>query len=361
MSISRRWSRVDELVKEGLQASIFPGAVLLVRKAGKIIKHSAYGLAMEVPETKKMEENTIFDLASLTKVVVTTTLAMLLLEQGRWKLDDPVSKFLPEVKKEGITIRHLLTHTSGLPAWVDLFSGSEGKRESLKRLYSTDWPVATPAFPPGERVVYSDLGFIILGQAIERAAGEPLDVAAKGNIFQPLGMTDTTFNPPNYLEDRIAATELDEDQGNVLVGEVHDENARALGGVSGHAGLFSTARDLGVFAQMLLNMGRFNGKKVMCKSSVALMSHPQTEGLNERRALGWKLQGESSPSAGDLLSDRAFGHTGFTGTSIWIDPKYELAVILLTNRVHPSRNRGYEEIQDFRARMHNCIIGVLDE
>ncbi len=361
MSISYLWIRVDELVKEGLEASIFPGAVLLVRKAGEIVKHSAYGLAMEVPETQKMEKNTIFDLASLTKVVVTTTLTMLLLEQGRWKLSDPVSKFLPEVNNEGITIRHLLTHTSGLPAWADLFSGSEGKREALKRLYTRDWPVTASILPPGKRVVYSDLGFIILGQAIERVAGESLDVAAKGNIFQPLGMTDATFNPSNSLKDRIAATGVDEDQGSVLVGEVHDENARALGGVSGHAGLFSTAMDLGIFAQMLLDMGRFNGKKVMCKSSAALMSHSQTEGLNERRALGWKLQGESCPSAGDLLSSRAFGHTGFTGTSIWIDPTYQLAVIFLTNRVHPNRGRGLEEIQDFRARLHNCIMGTLNE
>ncbi len=229
-------------------------------------------------------------------------------------------------------------------------------------LTSERWPVATPICAPGERVIYSDLGYIILGLAIEKITGKDLAALGREWIFSPLQMQDTMFNPPESLATRIAPTEDDPKRGGVLVGTVHDENAWALGGVSGHAGLFATANDLAIYAQMLLNGGHYGNKRVLSSRSVELMVSPQTEGLNERRGLGWLLQGESTVTAGDLLSELAFGHTGFTGTSLWIDPRNDLIVALLTNRVHPSRERGKGEISRIRALINDISVGaIVDE
>lgn len=237
-----------------------------------------------------------------------------------------------------------------------------GKEGILELICSDRWPLASPVSEPGERVIYSDLGYILCGVAIEEIAGGGLDSLASEWIFEPLGMKDTMFNPPASLTERIAATEDDPRRGGVLVGKVHDENAWAMGGVSGHAGLFSTAADLAIYAQMLLNGGHYGDKRVLSSRSVELMVSPQTEGLNERRGLGWLLQGESTVTAGDLLSKLAFGHTGFTGTSLWIDPRVDLIAVLLTNRVHPSRERGKGEISRIRALVNNISAGaIIDE
>ncbi len=226
-------------------------------------------------------------------------------------------------------------------------------------MYGDRWPIIPLVYEPGEKVVYSDLGYILLGLAIEQVAGERLDVLASQWIFSELGMAEAMFNPPRALAEKIAATEDDPDRGGVLVGQVHDENAWTMEGVAGHAGLFSTAMDLAVYAQTLHCGGRCEDKRLLSPRSVELMTSSQTEGQNERRGLGWILQSPSTASAGDLLSEGAFGHTGFTGTSLWIDPERELIVVLLTNRVHPTRERGVREIQRLRALVSNLAVAAI--
>jgi|Deesub1362B_J571_1020462.scaffolds.fasta_scaffold00606_19 CubicO group peptidase (beta-lactamase class C family) len=359
-----RLGLIDKTVKEGIKQGTFPGAVVLIMKSGIIVKHRSYGLAMAVPTRRKMFPSTIFDLASLTKVVVTVPLALILVELGVWTLKDPIGRFISELKGEWarkITIWHLLTHTSGFPPWAALYSQGRGKEEILELICTNKWPLVSPVCGPGERVIYSDLGYILCGAAIEKATGSRLDSLAAELIFDPLGMRDTLFNPPKDLRDRIAATEDDPRRGGVLVGIVHDENAWAMGGVSGHAGLFSTALDLAIYAQMLLNHGHYGSKMVLSPNSVRLMTSLQTEGMNERRGLGWLIQGKSAVSAGDLLSDKAFGHTGFTGTSLWIDPEDELVIVLLTNRVHPSRKHSVGDIQRLRALVNNLAAGAIEK
>jgi CubicO group peptidase (beta-lactamase class C family) len=314
---------------------------------------------MEVPESREMTRDTIFDLASVTKVVVTVPLALRLVEQGLWQLDDPLARFLPEFNGHAITINHLLTHTAGIPPWANLFYYGQDRERAKRLLYTDRWPLTRPLLPPGQRVIYSDLGFILLGEAIAKLTGKPLDRLAQEWIFTPLGMKDTMFNPPISLKSRIAPTENDSQQGGVLAGTVHDETAWAMAGVSGHAGLFSTAVDLAVYAQMLLNGGFYRNARILSYRSIESMISLHTEGLNERRGFGWILQGKITTSVGDLLSERAFGHTGFTGTSLWIDPHYELIVILLTNRVHPTRERGATEIQRIRRLVNDLSVEAI--
>lgn len=359
-----RLDSIDEVVEEGIRRKVFPGAVVLIMRSGVIVKHRGYGSAMEVPVRRKMLPSTIFDLASLTKVVVTVPLSLALVERGMWTLKDPIGRFIPELNGEWAreaTIWHLLTHTSGLPPWAALYAQARGKGEILKLFCADKPPLVSPVCRPGERVIYSDLGYILCGIAIEKITGMELDSLAEQWIFRPLGMENTFFNPPKTLRGRIAATEDDPRRGGVLVGVVHDENAWAMGGVSGHAGLFSTAIDLAVYAQMLLNGGRYAGKRILSPNSVRLMTSLQTSGMNERRGLGWLLQSKAAISAGDLFSEKAFGHTGFTGTSLWVDPEDELVVVLLSNRVHPSRERDVWEIQRLRAVVNNLAAGAVEK
>lgn len=345
---------IDSLIsKEMSDYDTFPGAELLITSADEVLKHDSYGYAQQKPVTREMEKGTLFDLASLTKVIATTTASLILLEEGAWRLEDPLHEHLPRLGERDFTIKHLLTHTAGLPPWVDLFSSSADAEEALELLYSQDWPISTSVLPPGERVVYSDIGFMLLGKAVEEVSGLGLDVFARRHIFKPLGMDSTCFCP-SAENGPIAATEEVSSRGGVIVGEVHDENASALGGVAGHAGVFSTAEDLGKFARALLRGGGTEEGKILSRASIELMASTQTAELGSDRGLGWKLQGDSSPEAGDLFSPQSYGHTGFTGTSLWIDPESELAVVLLTNRVHPSRSRGSERIHQIRARIHNC-------
>ncbi len=356
---SIRLGCIDALLETHIAAGTFPGAVVLIARSGMIVKHVCFGSASETPDRRAMTLDTIFDLASLSKVVVTVPLALQLVERGLWRLDDPLNRFLPRFADPAVTIRHLLTHTAGLPPWANLFWRGRGKGKVLEQIYENRWPIASLLFPPGQRVLYSDLGFILLGEAIVQVTGESLDRLAQEWIFTPLGMKETAFNPAHVLQSRIAATEDDPDRGGVLIGQVHDENAWAMGGVSGHAGLFSTAFDLAVYAQMLLNGGLYGEERVLSFRSVKLMTSPHTKGLNEERGLGWLLQAENSTSAGDMLSEEAFGHTGFTGTSLWIDPRYELIVLLLTNRIHPTRERGAKEIRLIRKLVNNLAVGAI--
>ncbi|MFP4136377.1 MAG: serine hydrolase domain-containing protein [Candidatus Acetothermia bacterium] len=356
---NRSIRKLDELFEREIDRGTFPGAVVLVRNEKETLAHRAFGLKSELPAEEEMREDTIFDLASLTKVIVTTSLALKLLEDGYWRLDDPVNEHLPEFDNRKVSLRQLLTHTSGLIPWADLFSGSQSRAEALDKLFTDKWPHLDPVVPPGERVIYSDLNFIILGLAIENVTGEELDDLARNRIFRPLDMYDTCFNPPDDLKERIAPTEKKGSGKAVIQGVVHDENCRSLGGVSGHAGLFSTAEDLGRFAGLLLNNGELAGKRTIGRKTLELTQKHHTEGLNEKRGLGWELQGERAESAGDLLSESSFGHTGFTGGSIWVDPENKVATVILANRVHPDRNRGRQEIGGFRARAHNLVLNEL--
>jgi len=357
--VKEKYERVDEIVKEELNQGTFPGAVVLVQDQNEVLFHRSYGSRAEVPEEETMETDTIFDLASLTKVVATTTLAIKLVEDGIWKLRDPLSRYVAEFDHSEVTLLNLLTHTSGLVPWVDLFSGKRDREDSLNKLFTDKWPILNPVVPPGERVIYSDLNFILLGIALTRVTGTDLGDLTRKKIFQPLNMDNSFFNPPDSLLERIAPTEKSLRRGYVIRGEVHDENCYALAGISGHAGLFSTTGDLANFLSMLLNRGKFTGTRVVSASSISLFNQNFTSKLSENRGLGWKLQGEESESAGDLLSKKSFGHTGFTGGSLWVDPLESLGIIILTNRVHPERSRGQDRINDFRARVNNAILGEL--
>ena len=352
---SDRLKEADKLIRRAISEGAFPGAVFLIARSGVIVMHRAYGRAVSVIEDQRpMTPDTIFDLGSITKPVATATSAMILLERGRLMLRDPVSRYIPEYAGNGrddVTIHNLLTHTSGLPAWKPLYERCRSREDFLRQICNMELE-----HPPGSKVVYSCLGFMLLTFIIERVVGESLASYSKRMIFKPLGMEDTQFNPPKSLRDRIAATELCSWRKRLLIGEVHDENAFAMGGVSGNAGLFSTAKDLAIFSQMLLNMGDYGGRRILSPLTVRLMTRNHTKGLNEPRGLGWALISEGS-SAGELLSQSTFGHTGFPGCSLWIDPEEELMIILLTNRVHPSREN--EAIHRIRPVFHNIIASSI--
>jgi CubicO group peptidase (beta-lactamase class C family) len=300
-------------------------------------------------------ESTIYDLASLTKVVGTTTAVMILFDEGKLHLDDLVSKYIPEFTgggKERVTLRLLLEHRSGLPAGRDLWRLAHTPDEARAAV------IATPLIAqPGEYYEYSDLGADMLGFVVEAVSGQRLDQFLDARVFVPLKMADTHFRPDPALRGRIAPTELTPPRGYPLRGEVHDENAYALGGVAGHAGLFSTAADLSVFAQMMLNGGEYNGVQIITKPTVELF----TSRAFGHRALGWDTA-EGDYGSGRYLGPTAYGHTGFTGTSMWIDPEREMFVILLTNRVHAARAlRPAKVISDVRADLSDAaVLSVLD-
>ena len=302
---------------------------------------------MRVPEIKPMQRDTIFDLASLTKPIVVATLAMRYVEEGTVELNQPVQKYLPEFSHPQVTVSHLLTHTSGLPAWRATYLESKEKDGVINYLSQLSLD-----YPTGTQVVYSCLGYILLGKLLERVIGEPLNELAQKRIFQPLEMNWTRYNPPSLWADKCAATEDSNSfekrmvdyqphdwREGVIVGEVHDENAHFLGGVSGNAGLFSTATDVAQFCQMLIN----GGNNILTRESINRMATVETKGLNESRGLGWII-----------LEDGSLYHTGFTGTSIRINLESKRFAILLTNRVHPDASRS--GIVDFRAKFHQSIF-----
>jgi len=335
-----------------------PGAVALVIRNNVVIGPRAWGWAVKTPERIPVTPNTIFDMASLTKVMATTPSILILCEQGKFRLDDPVAMFIPEFAahgKDAITIRHLLTHTSGLPDHIRFWQEGLSGKQIVERICSMEIPQGNE---PGKQVIYSDLGFILLGEIIERITGMNIQQFAEQNVFQPLGMHDTYFVPPDELRHRIAATEYREDLGRVMWGEVHDENAYALGGIAGHAGLFSTAEDTARYALMWLNNGSWGGARILGRRTVWAAIKEQVN-LEERRSLGWMLKSRAFSSGGDLLSDMAYGHTGFTGTSLWCDPVHNLAIILLTNRVHVGRE-GNAHIR-LRATFANAVAAAIEQ
>jgi CubicO group peptidase (beta-lactamase class C family) len=351
-----RLANIDRVVERGISAGGYPGAAVVVGRKGAAVWEKGFGrMGWTSDAGAVVAERTIYDLASLTKVVGTTTAVMILFDEGKIRLDDQVVKFIPEFTgggKDAITIRHLLEHRSGLPAGRDLWRIAHTPEEARAAVIATNLFAA-----PGQYYEYSDLGADMLGFVVEAVSGEPLDKFLDERVFTPLGMSDTHFRPEASLRDRIAPTELTPPRGYPLRGEVHDENAYALGGVAGHAGLFSTASDLSIFAQMLLNRGSYNGTRIVADSTVALF----TKRAAGTRALGWDTCGGHG-SCGTYLSSSAYGHTGFTGTSLWIDPEREMFVVLLTNRVHAARaRRPAKVIGDVRADLADAAaLAVTD-
>ena len=308
-------------------------------------------------DARPVEANTIYDLASLTKVIGLTTATMLLVADDRLDIERPVVDYVSEFRHPNITVRHLLTHTSGLEAWVPLYSETEDADAALQYIYE-----ATLESDPGTQYTYSDLGAILLTQVVQRVAGVTLDRFLAARVFEPLAMSDTRFQPPESIVDRIAPTELDPWRGRMVRGEVHDENAAHLGGVSGHAGVFSTAPDLARFAIWLLDA--YHGRSV--QTGLPTLPEPLVRQFTSRqpgpeastRALGWDTPTPGGgTSSGHLLSASSFGHTGFTGTSIWIDPERELFIILLTNRVHPTRDN--RALLPLRGVVADMVIEAL--
>src|SRR5688572_3125147 len=337
--------KIDRVFSAGIRAGGFPGGSVGVGRKGATVFEKGYGTLSWNNRTPVVASRTIYDLASLTKVVATTTAIMILYDEGKIRLDDPVRKYLPAFgggAKDDVTIYHLLEHRSGLPAGRDLWRIALTPDEARFAAMMTPLECL-----PGQCYIYSDLGPDMLAFIAEAVTGKTLDAFIQERVFQPLGMTDTYFRPHWTLRDRIAPTELTPPRGYPLRGEVHDENAFALGGVAGHAGLFSTATDLAVFAQMMLNGGEINGVRVVADSTVALFTARTAS--RGTRALGWDTCGHDG-SCGKYLSTRAYGHTGFTGTSLWIDPDRDLFVIVLTNRVHAARaRRPAKVIADIRV------------
>ncbi|MBM7588823.1 serine hydrolase [Brevibacillus fulvus] len=336
-------AQIDRLIEAEIAKKTMPGAVVLIARRGVIVKEQAYGYAARytddqfglMDEPIPMKPDTIFDLASISKLF-TATAIMQLYDQGKLKLDDPVAKYIPEFAangKERVTIRQLLVHTSGFePSIKDLYLQGTSREDRLQIVFAH--PLQSE---PGTQYVYSDLNLIVLGALVERISGQRLDQYVEQQIVEPLGMSDTMYNPPERLKKRIAATESQPWTNRPMVwGQVHDEKAWSLDGVAGHAGVFSTARDLAVFAQMMLNKGTYKGQQILSKQSVKLMMEnqlPQFPG--DDHGLGWELnQGWYMDALGDAFS---MGHTGYTGTSIVVSPNNETICILLTNRVHPTR------------------------
>jgi serine-type D-Ala-D-Ala carboxypeptidase len=385
---------------EAIAAEQIPGAVALIARADDVVAHWALGHAQAPPsdQPRPMQPDTIFDLASLTKAVGGATAALLLLEDGVWSLDEPVASFIPEFGQRGkaaVTLRQVLTHTTGFGGWVAGYAFARDPESTLAHVCGLEL-----ADLPGTVVRYSDVGLSMVGHLVRRVTGQGMDVLLRERVWEPLGMRDTGYNPPVELRPRIAATEhgncyerqmlanlgltFDGWRDHLLVGEVNDGNtAYALGGVSSHAGLFSTAPDLLRFARMYLAGGALDGRRILSPASIAEATANQTVGLNQSRGLGWELlrkgrrareefaaapqsarifpaarNSAASPrNFGDLLSGRTYGHTGFTGTSLAIDPAHELIVILLTNRIHPDATNF--AINTVRARFHNLVAAAL--
>ena len=348
------FSAADAVIEQAIQDGTIPGAVLVIGHDGHVIYRKAYGERALEPRREAMTLDTIFDVASLTKVVVTTTAVMQLMEQGKLRLNDPVAKYLPEFAqngKEDITVRQLLTHYSGIEPDLDLKTAWEGKQTAYQMAMAE-----TPEEAPGSRFSYSDVNFIVLGELVERVTGETLDEYATRHIFEPLKMTHTRFVPPEgeragWIE-KIAPTQYDENE-HMLRGVVHDPTARRMGGVAGHAGLFSTGDDLAKFAQALLN----GGDGILSALAVEKMTRPEQPPASAvLRGFGWDIDSPFSSNRGDLLPVGSYGHTGFTGTSIWIDPTTETYIILLTNAVHP---RGKGNAIALRSKVATAVAAAL--
>ena len=347
---------IDQVIDEAIGQGKLPGAVLIIGHEGEVVYQKAYGRRATVPAPEAMTADTIFDLASLTKVVATTTALMQLFEQGKFRLNDKVTDYIPEFQggKSGITLRNLFTHFSGLKPDLPLANPWSGYQTGIK-LACTD----PPDGPPGARFVYSDINFILLGELVHRLSGQTLADYARDHIFQPLGMKDTMFQPPAALAPRIAPTERVTKDSPPLLGVVHDPTARNMGGVAGHAGVFSTAQDLARFAQTMLNGGELDGVRIVSAATIQKFTEPQTPPDQPiLRGLGWDIDSPYSGNRGELFPIGSFGHTGFTGTSLWIDPNTQTYVILLANSVHPTGHPSLTALRGKVATIAAAAVGI---
>jgi CubicO group peptidase (beta-lactamase class C family) len=353
-----RLDNISRVINRGIAAGGFPGAAVIVGRRGAVVYEQGFGaLSWGTGATRVSTDSSIYDVASLTKVVATTTAAMILFDEGKIDLDEKVSHYVPDFvggKRDMATVRMLLAHRAGLPAGRELWRKAKNNPALAREMVVT----AKLAYTPGTGMIYSDLGADILGWVVEAAAGQSLDKFVSQRVFTPLGMRHTGFLPADSLRPRIAPTEVNPPRGYPLRGEVHDENAHALGNVAGHAGLFSSAGDLAIFAQMMLNKGHYNGTRIVADTTVRLF----TEEVGRSRALGWEV-GNGQHGAGDYFDEHAFGHTGYTGTSLWIDPDRDMFVVLLTNRVHAAKaRRPSYVIADVRQDVADiAALSVLDE
>ncbi len=353
-------AHIDEAVNAEIAKKQLPGAVVLVGRQGKVVWRKAYGNRALEPQTEPMTPDTIFDLASLTKVVATATSMMILIERGQVRLGDPVARYIPEfaeMGKRNITVEQLMTHRSGFPPDNDIKDYEQGPAKAFDNI----WHLA-PIAEAGSRFIYSDVNYIVLAELIRRVSGKPLDEFATENIFRPLGMRDTTFKPAARLQARIAPTEKRDDHW--MRGEVHDPRAFLLGGVAGHAGVFSTADDLAIYCQMIMDHGQFRGARVLSPLGVTRMTEARPSGGNasdgNARGLGWDVMTGYSSNRGDLFPLGSFGHTGFTGTSIWIDPSSETFVVFLSNRVHPRIDpKQPADVNSLRGRVASIVAASI--
>jgi len=345
-------AQLDEVIAESIAARETPGAVLIVGRGDTIVWRKAYGNRAVSPKTEAMTFNTIFDVASLTKVVATTPAVLQLVEDGRIRLTDTVATFIPDFGKYGknrITVRDLMTHMSGLRPDVDLGEPWTGYDTAI-RLATEE----TPQAPPGRRFIYSDINYFLLGEIVARVSKKPLDAYVKERVFTPLGMSDTMFLPPPSLTARVAPTEPA-----TLRGIVHDPTARRMGGIAGHAGLFSTAADLATFCRMLLHGGSLGRVRILSPLTVGRMTTPATPDTEGNvRGLGWDLDSSFSANRGEVLPLGSFGHTGFTGPSLWIDPATRVFVVFMSNRVHPN---GQGNVTPLRAKVATIVASAISE
>lgn len=340
---AKKLAEINEAAKGAVVRGECPGAVVVVVHGDEVVYRQAFGNRAVKPAEVAMAPDAVFDMASLTKPVATGTSVMILIEQGKLKPTDLVSKHWPEFAANGkgkVTVEHLLLHTSGLIPDNPVADYANGRAKALERIAALK-----PLSPPGAQFRYSDVNFVVLGELVERLGGMPLDRFAKKHVFEPLKMADTGFNPPESLRKRVAPTGLRD--GKVILGEVHDPRAYKLGGVAGHAGLFSTADDMARYGRMLLRGGELDGVRILDAKTVKLFTEPhavpvvakgkESEGA---RSFGWDVDTSYSAPRGELFKKgEGYGHTGFTGTSVWIDPGTDTAIIILTNRVHPD-DRG---------------------
>ena len=352
----RRFARAFGLLREGIAARAFPGCSLVVLHRGELIVSTGLGRFTYEPQSPEVTPTTIFDIASLTKIVASTAMAMVLYQRGLLDLDLPVDSIMREFaiksdpRREEVTIRSLLAHTSGLPSYVRLFESARTREELVLAACRT--PLAAA---PGERTEYSDIGFIILGETLARIADEALDQFCRREIFGPAGMANTCFNPPPALRQLIPPTENDlAFRHRVVQGEVHDENASVLGGAAGHAGVFAEATDLARFAQVILHPEW----GIFCPETLKVFANRESSQIGNGRALGFDIPSQPSQS-GRYFSHSSLGHLGFTGASLWMDPERDLAVALLSNRTWPDRSS--QQIKQVRPAVHDAIVEALEK
>jgi CubicO group peptidase (beta-lactamase class C family) len=347
------FSAAFELIQQAIANRAFPAASVAITHRGNLVALKAFGRFTFEPDSPEVTTAAVFDLASVTKVVATTSMAMILYERGLLDLDLPVVAAVAEFagedpRRDEVTLRMLLAHSSGLPAYEKLFLRAQARDELLSAAFAT--PLTAN---PGARAEYSDIGFIILGVALERIAEESLDHFCQREVFGPLGMSHTAFNPPEGWRASIAPTANDQSfRGRIIQGEVQDENASVMGGVAGHAGVFATAADLAILAHAMLGGGR----PILRRETLALFTRRESSPPGTSRALGWDTP--SSPSqSGNSFSANSFGHLGYTGTSLWIDPERQLSITLLTNRTWPDCSN--QAIKQIRPKFHDAVIASL--